>query len=388
MALTRDRRRIGAKGLGKLEAREVSPSTGTNFDDLGPLDGTDIEDIHETEEVFDERGDLQDVLEKQHVVRFSSALLQNGIDELDFIKTASGKVHSLRYSGMMNPTRFQYYCFEQVRINPSLVRGFKPGKQPLPLKAIALKQDDSVFDTPEYYFYEGLAKIRTAFLQLWLDANRGLNAATAKLLDISGFARHGALSSDFATIWQTGSNPDRFLRFDGTNDEVNLGNVLNDDGSADFALECWVKITGADGGLEEILAKKSLVSNHTAGFALARDASNQILFKLSDGAASASVVSSATLLQNVWKHVMVFVDRNGNGQIYLNGAANGAAVSVASIGTGTNAGNLYLGRDGTNFGQVDIRGVRFYTFGAGALPTDAAAIALDHFNAEKAQMGL
>jgi hypothetical protein len=146
-------------------------------------------------------------------------------------------------------------------------------------------------------------------------------------------------------------------------------------------------VKGADAGLEEILAKKVLVSTHTAGYALARNASNQILFKLSDGSASASVVSTSTVLQNVWKHVMVFIDRNVNGQIYLNGAADGAAVSVAAVATGTNAGNLCIGRDGTNFGQVDVRGVRFYSFGAGALPLDAATIALDHYNAEKAQMG-
>ena len=388
MGLTRDRRRIGVKGLGNLEAREVTPSAGTNFDDLGLLDGTDLEDVYEVEEIFDERGNLQDVKEKQHVVRLLSALLQNGIDEINFIKNASGKVYSLRYCGMMNPSRFQYYCFEQTRINPSLARNFKPGKQPLPLKAIALKQDYSIFDTPEYYFYEGLARIRTTYLQLWLDAILGINAATAKLLDISGFARHGTLNSDYATIWQTGTNPDRFLRFDGTNDEVNLGNVLNDDALADFALECWVRVKGADAGFEEILAKKSLASNNTAGYVLARNASNQILFKLSDGSASASVVSTSTVLQNVWKHVMVFVDRNGNGQIYLNGAADGAAVSVASITTGTNAGNLYVGRDGTNFGQVDVRGVRIYTYGAGAVPGDAATIALDHYNAEKTSMGL
>lgn len=388
MSIQRDRRRIGVKGLGRLEVRELSPSAGTAYDDVGSLDGTDLEDVYDVEEIIDERGSLEDVKEKLHVVRLSSALLQNGIDELDLIRNSSGKVHSLRYSGMMNPGRFQYYCFEQSRINPSLVRGFKPGKQPLPLKAVMLKQDDSIFDTPEYYFYEGLARIRTAYLQLWMDAALGLNAATAKLLDISGFARHGALSSAYATIWQAGTDPNRFLRFDGAVDEVNLGNILNDNALADFAIECWVRIKGADSGLEEILAKKSLVSNHTAGYGLARNASNQVLFKISDGTGSASVVTTSTLLQNVWKHVMVFVDRNGNGQIYLNGAADGAAVSVASVATGTNAGNLYLGRDGTNFGQVDIRGVRIYTYGAGAVPADAATIALDHYNAEKTSMGL
>ena len=388
MGLTRDRRRIGVKGLGRLEVREVSPSAGTAYDDVGPLDGTDLEDVYDVEEITDETGSLQDVKEKQHIVRLSSGLLQNGIDELNLIRTASGKVHSLRYSGMMNPGRFQYYCFEQSRINPSLVRGFKPGKQPLPLKAVMLKQDDSVFDTPEYYFYESLARIRTAFLQLWLDATLGLNAASVKLLDISGFARHGVVSAGYATIWQTGTDPGRFLRFNGSDDEVNLGNILNDDALADFAIECWVRIKGADGGQEEILAKKSLVANHTAGYAVARNASNQVLFKLSDASASASVVTTTTLLQNIWKHVMVFVDRNGNAQIYLNGAADGAAVSVAAIATGTNAGNLYVGRDGTNFGQVDVRGVRFYTYGAGAVPADAATIALDHYNAEKTSMGL
>jgi len=197
----------------------------------------------------------------------------------------------------------------------------------------------------------------------------------------------GTLNSDYAAIWQQGT-PAEFLRFDGTNDELNFGDVLDDDASADFVIECWVRVQGADASLQEIFAKKSAYGDNTAGYALVRTTGNKIAFKVAGGASNAEVVTSASLLQNVWKHVAVTIDRNGNMQTYLNGVADGTPVSVSAIPTAQNALNLYAGRDGTNYGQVDTGDVRVFTFGAGGLPSDIATTLLDHYNAEKSFYGL
>lgn len=390
MGVLRDRTRFWSHGLGVMELREISPTPGTDHSDIGYLEESTIEDISELEKRFDERGSLTDVLEKTRTAAVRTKLMQVGIDEINLIKNSAAKRYSLRYHGVNKDSgKFQYNAFDKVVLNRSLAREYKTGPQGIPLEAFVIDlSDDLGIDDPLGYVYESAGQIRTAGLQLWMDARLGYGNALAKILEISGFARHGTLSADYATIWQTGTNPDRFLRFDGANDEVNFGNVLNDDASGDFIIEIWLQMKAANGTLEEILSKKSLVSGNTAGFAVYRTTGNLMAFCLGSGTANALATTSATVLQNVNKHFAVTVDRNGNAQTYLNGAADGNPVSVAAIGTGTNALYLYLGRDGTNFGQYDVTVLRMYRYAAGNLPANAATMIANHYNAEKAFFGL
>lgn len=178
------------------------------------------------------------------------------------------------------------------------------------------------------------------------------------------------------------------LIFDGINDDVAFGDILDDDGVGDFLIEVWVRIQGADASLQEILAKKNLSMDISAGFAIFRATTNIIQFRIADGTNTAVVGTASSVLLNVWKHFAIAVDRNGNATPYLNGVADGAPGSVAAVGSAANALNLFLGRDQTNFGQVDVGAARIYRFGAGGLPSNVAAIILEHFNAEKAEFGL
>jgi len=112
-----------------------------------------------------------------------------------------------------------------------------------------------------------------------------------------------------------------------------------------------------------------------------------MIFTIGDGDSNVDVASAATVL-TAWKHVAAVVDRNGNAQMYINGVASGSAESVAGQTTGTNSDNLYLGRDGTAFGQVDIGDVRVYRWAAAGLPSTIAAEMLAHYNAEHERYGL
>jgi hypothetical protein len=373
-----------------MELRQVSPTPDTDHTDIGYIEESTIEDLYELEKRFDEIGNLTNVLEKSQAAAVRTKLMQVGIDEINLIKNSKGMRFSLRYRGVNKDSgRFQYNAFDQVVLNRSLAREFKTGPQTIPFEAFALDLTDGIgIDDPLGYVYESAGQIRTAGLQLWLDARLGYGNATQKALEISGFARHGTLGADYATNWQTGSNPDRFLRLDGANDEVNFGNVLNDDASGDFIIELWFAPKGANGVQEELLTKKSLVSDNTAGFAVYRTSGNFMAFRIGSGSASALATTSGTALQSVNKHFAVTVDRNGNAQTYLNGAADGSPVSVAAIGTGTNALNLFLGHDGTNFGQFDVTVLRIYRYLTGGLPADAATIIANHYAAEKSFFGL
>jgi hypothetical protein len=384
MALKKDRTRTSVRGLGDIEVRQTEPSAAAAFDNVGYLDGagTDIVDEVTMEEINDEGGNLINVLEKSQKVTLATLLSQTSIDEVNLIKGAKGKVFAMRYFGRPSPSRFQYFCFEQIRINPSTVLKYNSEKRTLPLRAWSIKQDYTLVDIPVYYMAETMGEIRIKDLALWVNPRLAINAGTANILDISGFARHGVATAGFATMWGTAG----FLRFGGATDAVDFGNVLNDDGTSDFMIETWVRVQGADGTLQEVAAKKDATAN-SAGFALYRSAANKMQFILGSGTANASLSSTGTVMQNVWKHVAVAVDRNGSATIYINGVADGN-LSVASIGTGTNALSLFLGRDNTNFGQVDIDAVRVYSFGAGNLPADIASIISKHFTAERGYYGV
>jgi hypothetical protein len=333
-------------------------------------------------------GNLIGVMPVSQRTSIKTELLQTSASEIGLLRDAVGKIHAARYSGMTNFDRFQYFCMEGAKINPSVARSFANGKQILPMTVLALNlSDETGYSVPTYYLAEARRQIRTPDLNLWLNPRGGLNAATARILDISGFARHGLLSAGYGTMWQytAGATPERFVRFDSPIDAVDFGSILNDDASADFALDLWLKFPGSAGTQEEVLAKKALVSDNTAGYAIYRNASNQIVFRIGSGSASVTVTTAATVT-TTWTHYAILIDRNGNAQAYINGVASGSAASVSAIATGTNALSLYLGRDGTNYGQVDLGDVRIYSFGAGLLP--AADFVLSHYTGEKAYFGL
>lgn len=387
MGLGKYRGRFGAKGLGNMEVREVSPSAGTAYENLGWLgdEGTEIGDLYDTQLIRDEAGAVSNVLEQGHDVTLATNLQQVGIDELNIVRNASGKVHSLRYSGLVNPDIFQYYCMEQARINPSMSRKYSATKQTLPLRAVALKQDDTTFDTPEYYLLETAGKIRTENLQLWISPRHGYNAETAKVLDSSGFARHGDLNSDYATIWQgPGSTPDRSLLFDAVNDVCNFGDILDiSSGTQSILIEVWIKIASA--GDYPIITKKATTTGSDAGWALFSLADGSIKFSISDGGAS-SITNSPAGHGAAWFHIAVAIGKAGTTNTYLNSAANGSA-STGSTNS-SNALNLYLARIGTTYAAIQLGDIRFYDFGNATLPSDITTIIANHFAAERSYYGV
>jgi hypothetical protein len=182
------------------------------------------------------------------------------------------------------------------------------------------------------------------------------------------------------------------LRFDGVNDKVDFGDVLNMDATADFLFEMWVRVTDSDGNLVEFMGKKATYSDNTDGWTIYRSTSpaNTLVFRLSDGASTAPISGGTTVLQNAWHHIAIAIDRNGNGTWYVDGAASGTPASVAAIGDPTNSDSFVIGKcaTGSGYGQFDGGAVRVYNFGAGGLPSDIATIIANHYNAEKAKYGI
>lgn len=385
MALTKSRTRMEAKGPGRFEVRELEPTSASAFSNVGYVESTALNDEHTMLDLMDETGEMVNSISQGRIVSGVTQLMQTGKDELDLLSGAVEKVHAVRYSGITSPGRFVYFAFDRTIINPSIPLNYAVGKRTLPLQLKAVIDQSLGYDVPPYYRAHADAEIHVDGLQLWVDPRLDFNAATAKLLDISGFGRHGTVyqAADVATVWGQAD----ILRFDGTNDYVDFGNVCNFAALEDFAIDFWVRVPAADGSAQEILTKKAS-AGVAAGFSILRNASNQIAVELADGTDQPDITSTATVLQNVWNHVLVAVDRTGNAQIYINGAATGSAVDVSAVGDMTTTTSLYAARFGSAYGQVDIKDIRIYNFGADGLPSTIATIALNHYNAQKAQLGL
>lgn len=391
MALTRDRRRISVSGMGNITARQVSPSAGTAFESLGYLKSSLIKDEHSVDEIRDSSGDMVNVLSKQQRAELSTALLQSTADELNFLKNATGKVYALRHYGKIDASnRFQYFCFDQAIVKPHIQAEFKVGERLVPMEAVALAQDQLGYNQPLYYLAETNHVILIDGLQLWVEPRLGLNTESAKLLDISGFALHGTLNSDFAAIWQQGSTPAEFLRFDGVNDNCDWGDqsIAELDLTSDMMFEAWVRPQGADGTAIYIASKKAGTGTEV-GWWLRRNTGNTYSMRFSDSVGNTVTLTFGTsILQNVWHHIAIVGDRDTAVRGYVDGVSAGVDALFPALGAGADSNPMYLGRVASTYGQIDIGNFRFYNFGANGLPSDIATTIANHYNAEKAFYGL
>lgn len=387
MSYGRYRSRIFGKGLGNFTVRELSPSVGSAFLHTGYLDRTDLKDLIEIEVVKDEHGDVIRMLELSQEARFITNLKQTGIDEINLLRSAGGKLYAVRYYGTTKENIWQYFCAETGNIMPGVELPFGKNARMLALNFLCHNiSDDMGFTVPLYYLYQADAEINVENLLCWLSPRLGYNSASAKVLDISGFANHGALSAGYATIWQTGTTPERFLRFDGVDDYCNLGDICDITSTHDVLIEIWARIQANNATSTCIMSKYA----SAVGYEIYRTSANKIQFRLFDGVTEhiAAIISTTTTLQNVWKHIAIALDRNGYGQIYINGVADGDPILVSSVGDSSNAENLYIAREVTDYGKLDKDNFRFHDYGAGGLPSDIATIIANNYAAEKGFYGL
>lgn len=383
----KNRTAIHFHGMGNLQTRLIAPTVDEDFANVGFIKDSKLSNLHTMDEAIDEGGRYIDTDSIGEKMAIETALMQTSLTELNLLRNTREQYHAVRYFGQVKGTgRYQYICIDKSRIIPGIDQDYKPGLRLLPARIVGLHDLEQGFTVPFYHLIETNKPMNVEGLQIWFSRQQGLNRSEVKVIDASGYGRHGTLSSDFASIWVL-DGTEYILRLDGVNDKDTIGNYCDLDATKDFFFEIWVRIKGADASLQEIYAKKS-DDTHTAGFRLVRKADNKLEFKLSDGAASALVPTASSLLINTWKLVQVYGNRNGNAQMMLNGVADGAAVSISAINTATNGLSLIVGQLGAGYGQIDVGDYRFHRYAADGLPSNIEAIALNHFNAQKAAYGL
>lgn len=144
------------------------------------------------------------------------------------------------------------------------------------------------------------------------------------------------------------------LVFNGTNQYLNLGNVLNP--TADMTVMVWVR-RGAVGTRHEVMSKEGAGAD---GWELSLLASNLVEFGAFNGAYP--VANSTTqITAGTWFHVCgVRNSATGQTSVYVNGVLEGSVAAGAA--PTTNTGNCNIGRrnDGSRYFNGAMSDVRFY----------------------------
>lgn len=166
----------------------------------------------------------------------------------------------------------------------------------------------------------------------------------AALYDVSGYGRHGVLTSmDPAGDWLV-DDRGYYLDFDGTNDYVTFGDVC-DPLDLDYSISCWLKPAALSGVLRGFIGKEAVGQADRFYLGISSTDLLQGFWRVDATSAFEANFGGTTFSLNVWHHVAVTFDRDGVATGYINGTALPTTHSIASLNglTFDNAQPLILG---------------------------------------------
>ncbi len=122
---------------------------------------------------------------------------------------------------------------------------------------------------------------------------------------------------------------DTSVRGPGPGGDYYLGNTdsIGDIGTEDQVIELVLRVN-ASASAGVLFAHRD--TGVGTGWFFSIDSSEKVQMNIRDGSTAANIFS-ATLVDLCWYHIIVFLDRSGSGQIYVNGVASGAAVDLTSV---------------------------------------------------------
>jgi hypothetical protein len=134
------------------------------------------------------------------------------------------------------------------------------------------------------------------------------------------------------------------VKFDGTNDNVTMGNVLTYSGTASFSVELWLNASAATAQYRTVVGKESATGT-TGGWGInlaptSHPTPNSITFWRQDAAGVSDYRGSITSVSTGWSHVVATYDGTTM-RLYVDGSLNGTTASSRPIGA--NTGSLKLG---------------------------------------------
>ena len=192
------------------------------------------------------------------------------------------------------------------------------------------------------------------------------------LRDYSGRGLHGAFPGGTANpTWASDAVRGRVLKFDGADDYVDAGQVI-DVGTSDFSVSFWVRSSLAATGVIVERIYDAFSSSGGDGWAISLNAAGYFSFIISSHQGSPpTTVNSNDNDYNGGQlhHVVVSADRSGNATFYIDGAAQGGGDISGEAGAILNATQppLLIGinwnkgatKDYPFSGQIDDIRIRF-----------------------------
>jgi len=132
---------------------------------------------------------------------------------------------------------------------------------------------------------------------------------------------------------------------DGTGDYINFGNSASLDCNGNFTATVWVKPHGWGGGNDYIFDKLTPSTANAWQIRLMEDSGNLKASIKGDGSANSPSITTTGLTNNQWTFISFVRDTSlGKIILYVNGVHVGNATDN-TVGSITNAGNLYVGTD-------------------------------------------
>ncbi|MBI2010363.1 MAG: LamG domain-containing protein [Candidatus Chisholmbacteria bacterium] len=192
----------------------------------------------------------------------------------------------------------------------------------------------------------------------------------------------GTCSSGTTTeMWDDGTTGklNSAIGTDGSDDYVSVTDTANlrfDDSTADFSLFAWVKRTTT--GTEYIISKEDADND---GWRLQFNSSNQVL--CSEDATD--VTGSLAISDTNWHHIGCTIDRDGNGQVYVDGRADGTATSISADAMATTSNVVIATRSytPTSYFSGLIDDVRLYNYVLTADQVKRVMLGSDHGSAQR-----
>jgi len=161
--------------------------------------------------------------------------------------------------------------------------------------------------------------------------------------------------------------------FDGTDDEIIVGtDAAIELGTSDFTTSAWIKTSSQT---QQFIIQTW--SGAGVGHSFRVTTAGLLYYRMRDGAGTpndVSIYSSTTVDDGEWHHAVFVADRSGNGQIYIDGVADGAAIDVSSVESISGGVDYYLGYSESNLYPFDgqISQVRFHNRALSAAEVRAA----------------
>lgn len=193
------------------------------------------------------------------------------------------------------------------------------------------------------------------------NASGGYNGHTGTLTIGAGGTNTAVGTCTTSGAWFDGVSGKfgKSMEFDGTDDYVQVtdnANLRFDAASRDFSVFAWVK-RAANGSDHYVISKEDADND---GWRILLTSTNTVQCSID----AIDISSTATITDTNWHHIGCVVDRDGNGQVYIDGSANGSSASISSEVMATTS-NMRIGTrsySSTNYFSGSIDDIRIFPY--------------------------